>query len=289
MHDNLCLCLHCIRSDRDPEPKAHRELFLPPGELEALFASLRDEGYRFALPGESEAGDGPVCCVTFDDGYCNTRHFLETAEKFGIPFILFLNSYNVAHQVPFIWDIWEATRREPWPVSSVSYRRLYESLTPDEKTLLATDTHRPFAPEELEAFAAHPLVHLAPHGHTHQPLVGRYLEKAGIELDENLTFLERYERVLREDFSLPCGLYTRRLTRSLLARFKRIYTIDGGGFSPKDRVIHRISLVHPDYGGPLREQIRNSFGVKSRLMRKAQNLRYSNRLLSRLSLFGTAP
>jgi peptidoglycan/xylan/chitin deacetylase (PgdA/CDA1 family) len=289
MHDNLCLCLHCIRSERDPEPRAHRELFIEQGGLQALFTSLKSEGYRFALPGDAGDGGGPVCCVTFDDGYFNNRHFLETAERFGIPFIMFLNSYNVVHQVPFIWDIWEATRTEPWPVSSVSYLRLYESLTADEKALLATDTHRPFTPEELAAFTAHPLVHLAPHGHTHQPLVGLYTGQTDGELDANLAFLENYKGVFREDFSLPCGLYTRKLIRTLLGRFTRIYTIDGGGFSTRDRVIHRISLIHPDYGGPLREQIRASFGAKTRLMRKAQNLRYSNRLLARLALFGMTP
>jgi peptidoglycan/xylan/chitin deacetylase (PgdA/CDA1 family) len=282
MHGNLCLCLHCIKGESMTEPRAHRELFIGQKDLQALFAFLKSEGYRFTLPADAGSGEAPACCVTFDDGYFNNRYFLETAERFGIPFILFLNSYNVVHQVPFIWDIWEATRTQPWPVSSVSYRRLYESLTPDEKTLLATDTHRPFTPEELQAFAAHPLVHLAPHGHTHQPLVGRYLEKAGVELGENLAFLERYPRVLREEFSLPCGLYTRKLTRVLLARFTRIYTIDGGGFSPRDRVINRISLINPDVGGPLRGQIQQAFSIKARLLRKAINIRYSNRLLCRI-------
>ena len=142
----------------------------------ALFASLKNEGYRFVLPGEAAEKNGPVCSVTFDDGYYNNRHFLETAEKHNIPFILFVTSYNVMHRIPFMWDVWEATRTGRWPISSVSYKRLYESMSPDERELLSNDTHRPFTPEELEAFAAHPLVRLAPHGHTHQPMVGKYLK-----------------------------------------------------------------------------------------------------------------
>ena len=240
---NICLCLHCIKGDSMPEPQAHRELFIGLAELEDLILSLKAEGYRFTLPGDAGKENGPVCSVTFDDGYFNSTLFVETAEKHAIPFILFISSYNVIHRVPFIWDIWEASRTQRWPVSSVSYRRLYESLAPEEKSLLHNDAHRPFTLEELEAFAAHPLVRLAPHGHTHQPLVGGYAEKAGEDLDENLAFLARYKGVLREDFSLPCGLYTRKLTRALLARFTRIYTIDGGGFSPRDRVIR------PDLAG----------------------------------------
>lgn len=280
--ENLCLCLHCIQGKSMPGPQTHRELFIRLTDLEGLFHSLKAEGYRFTLPGDARKEDQPVCCITFDDGYYNNSLFLETAEKYGIPFILFLNSYNVARQVPFIWDIWEATRAERWPISSVNYRMLYESLSPAERALLKNDTHRPFTIEELETFAAHPLVRLAPHGHTHQPLVGKYMAQADAELDENLAFLGKYKGALTEDFSLPCGLYTRRLTRKLLARFRRVYTIDGGGFSLQKRVINRVSLIHPDFGGPLREQIKKSFAARARLLRKALNLRYTSRLFSRV-------
>jgi peptidoglycan/xylan/chitin deacetylase (PgdA/CDA1 family) len=265
-----------------PEPQAHRELFIEPAELQTLFGSLKSEGYRFTLPGDAREDNQPVCCVTFDDGYFNNRYFIEIAEKNDIPFILFLNSYNVTHQVPFIWDIWEATRTARWPLSSADYRILYESLSPDEKSLLNNDAHRPFTPEELECFAAHPLVHLAPHGHTHQPMVGRYLEGMDAEIDSNLAFLAPYQNTLPGEFSMPCGLYTGRLKRKLLTRFTRIYTIDGAGFKSGDRIIDRISLISPEYGGDLREQIKRSFGVKARLMRKALNIRYSNRVLYRM-------
>ena len=114
-------------------------------------------------------------------------------------------------------------------------------------------------------------------------MVGKYLEGRWIARSgENLSFLSGFKNALTDDFSLPCGLHTRRLTRKLLARFKRIYTIDGGGFSPQDRVINRISLINPEVGGPLRGQIKQSFSAKARLLRKAINIRYSNRLLYRI-------
>jgi peptidoglycan/xylan/chitin deacetylase (PgdA/CDA1 family) len=273
---NLCLVIHCIRDNIAPEPVAHKELFIHLSDIDALIRSLKEDGYRFNLPGRVAKSDGPVCSLTFDDGYYNNSNFLETAEKHGVPFILFLTSYNVIHQIPFIWDIWEASRTEKLPISSVDYQKLYESLNGNEKDFLYNDSHRPFTPEELEAFAAHPLVHLAPHGHTHQPMVGKYLKRIDAEIDNNLTFLAKYENTLKEDFSLPCGLYTRYVKKRLLKRFERIYTIDGGDFSPGERVIHRISLINPDFGGPLREQIKRTFSIKSQLIRKAINIRYSN-------------
>jgi peptidoglycan/xylan/chitin deacetylase (PgdA/CDA1 family) len=279
---NICLCLHCIGHDADPEPKAHRELFLRPEEVDALFASLRSEGYRFALPGDATEKSSPVCSVTFDDGYYNNRHFLATAERYHIPFILFVTSYNVLHRIPFMWDVWESTRTGRWPISSANYRKLYESIGPGERALLSNDTHRPFTAEELGAFAAHPLVHLAPHGHTHQPMVGRYLKGMDGEIDDNLAFLSQYGNTLLEDFSLPCGFYTGYLKRRLLDRFRRIYTIDGGGFYATEGIIHRIPIISPEYGGDPRDQIRRSFGAKARLLRKVLNFRYSNRLLCRV-------
>jgi peptidoglycan/xylan/chitin deacetylase (PgdA/CDA1 family) len=261
---------------------AHKELFVHLSDVEALVRNLKEEGYRFALPGDIRQSDGPVCSLTFDDGYFNNHSFLEVAEKYDIPFILFLTSYNVIHGLPFIWDIWEATRTEKWPISSADYRKLYESLNRNERELLYNDSHRPFTQDELGTFAAHPLVHLAPHGHTHQPMVGKYLKRIDPEIDNNLTFLAKYGNTLKDDFSLPCGLYTGRSQKRLLTRFDRIYTIDGGGFSPDDRVINRISLINPDFGGPLREQIKQSFGLKRRLLRKALNIRYSSSLFYRI-------
>jgi hypothetical protein len=279
---NICLCLHCIKAESMPEPRAHRELFIGLADLEELILSLKAEGYRFTLPGDADKADGPVCSLTFDDGYFNSSLFVETAEKHAIPFILFVTSYNVIHRVPFIWDIWEASRAQSWPVSSVDYGKLYGSLEQAEKDLLNNGTHRPLTAEEMGDLSAHPLVHFAPHGHTHQPMVGPYIEHFDQEIGENLSFLSGFKNALTDDFSLPCGLHTRRLTRKLLARFKRIYTIDGGGFSPQDRIINRISLINPEVGGPLRDQIRQSFSAKARLLRKAINIRYSNRLLYRI-------
>jgi len=281
MRKHLCLVIHCLQRETSKSPLAHKELFVQLKDLEKMIGTLRHIGYKFVLPMEIKESNGPTCSLTFDDGYFNNSYFLELAEKHDIPFILFLTSYNVIHQVPFIWDIWEATRTDNWRISSFNYLKSYENIVPYERDLLKNDNHRPFSPEELEVFAAHPMVRLAPHGHTHQPIVGEYIEGIDAEIDNNISFLAKYENTLKQDFSLPCGLYTRSVKQRLLKRFERIYTIDGGDFSPGERVIHRISLINPDFGGPLREQIKRSFSKKSKLLRKAINIRYASNLFYR--------
>ena len=79
------------------------------------------------------------------------------------------------HRIPFMWDIWEATRTGRWP----SRRQLQKALRIHEPGRERTPEQRhppALRAEGTGAFAAHPLVRLAPHGHTHQPMVGKYIE-----------------------------------------------------------------------------------------------------------------
>lgn len=279
-YSNLCLLVHCLRSDTPCS--VNRELFIDPEDLEDLVINLQKQGYRFVLPTAEAPQGAPICSFTFDDGYFNNRLFLNLAEKYNIPFILFVVSYNISHEIPFIWDIWNATRKEKWRFSSVDYENFYDNLGKAEKNLLYNDAYRPFTECELEKFASHPLVHLGLHTHTHQPLVGRFAAGMDLEVTKNLSFLKRFPQVLEGDLSLPCGLYTHATQKMLLKRFQRIYTIDGGGVFPSDRIIHRISLVNPEIGGPLVAQIARSFRWKTRLRRKLANIRYSHPLTYRL-------
>jgi len=282
MRKHLCLVIHCRQRETSKSPLAHKELFVQLKDVEQMIGTLRHMGYKFVLPMEIKESDGPTCSLTFDDGYFNNSYFLELSEKYNVPFILFLTSYNIINQTPFIWDIWEATRDDKWRMSFFNYRELYEKLRPEEKDLLKNENHRPFTMEELIAFASHPLVYLAAHTPTHQPVVGKYIQNMNYEMEENILFLNSFSRSLVADFSLPCGLYTTLAKKMLLERFQRIYTIDGGGFSPSDRVINRISLINPDVGGDLMAQIEKSFQWRPRLLRKIMNIRYSNSLLSRI-------
>lgn len=280
-HNHFCLLIHCLQRDGSGKAKAHPELFIPMKDIEELILSIKRLEYRFGLPSTLTPSDDPTCVFTFDDGYFNNSCFLELAEKHDVPFILFLNSYNIIHQVPFIWDVWEATRDEKWGFSSAHYQSLYENLSPSEKASLMNDDHRPFTLQELTAFAAHPLTWLGPHTHTHQPLVGRHFANSDFEIEENRRFLKNFPKVLPNDLSLPCGLYTASTMRKLLRKFERVYTIDGGGFSAADRAINRISLVHPDMGGTLMSQIERSYRWRARLKRKLVNWRYSSDLTYR--------
>jgi peptidoglycan/xylan/chitin deacetylase (PgdA/CDA1 family) len=282
MRKHLCLLIHCFQRSYSQNIISHKELFIQLKDIEKMIRSLKQSGYKFVLPMEIQETNGPTCSITFDDGYFNNSYFLELAEKYSVPIILFLTSYNIINQKPFIWDIWEAKRNGKWRMSFFNYRELYAEQNPEEKYLLQNENHRPFTMEELKSFSSHPLVYLAPHTHTHQPIVGKYINNIESEIEENISFLKSFSSPLLNDFSLPSGLYTKLTKKVLLERFQRIYTIDGGGFSPLDRFINRISLVNPDVGGDLMSQIEKSFHWKSKSIRKITNMRYSNSLINHI-------
>lgn len=276
---HLCLLMHCLRRSPAERILAHRELFIDLSEVERLIRALQGQGYRFVLPGDASASQGQTCSLTFDDGYYNNSYILELAECYQIPLILFVSSYNIVHRMPFIWDIWDVRCRGKWRFSTADYEALYEGVTPQERLALGSDSHRPFTAEELKVFASCAHVYLASHTHTHQPLVGRYCDRMSKELDLSSQFLGTFQKFLPDEFSLPCGLYTSATKKQLSQRFRRIYTIDGGGFLPGAREISRISLVNTDIGGDLMTQIIRACHRMAQLRRKLINIRYSHKLL----------
>lgn len=288
MHDmekHICLLIHCLKKDFNEKVLVHEELFIHLKDIEDMLNALAKAGYKFTLPMKVERKDVPTCSLTFDDGYFNNSYFLDLADKYAVPFVLFVTSFNIRSQIPFLWDVWEATRSDKLHLSHIDYREFYEHLEANrerQEGLMLNDNHRPFNDRELGAFACHPFAHLALHTHTHQPLIGKYTRDMHATLEENVSYLKNFMNPLLTDLSLPCGLYTNSTLKILLKRFKRIYTINGGGFSASDRVINRISLVNPIVGGDLMTQIKKSFKWTSIARRKIVNIRYSNNLFSRI-------
>lgn len=277
---HLSLVAHCLTAPGAPLPRVHPELFISVAAVDQLLAQLADAHFRFVLPGAAQVGPGKTCSFTFDDGYANNRLFLPMAEKYRLPVVLFVNSLNIANQLPFLWDALSLAGAawKPW---FHDYRQAYSRLDSTiAETLLADDNHRPFTLSEFEAFAENPWVSLALHTHHHQPLVGKFLTRAEEELEANAKFLRPFPRVLSRDLALPGGLYTPWTAMRLRRLVDRIYTIDGGGVSPGAQMVHRISLINPQLGGSLISQITRSFDWRVKLRRKVANVRYSASMLA---------
>ncbi len=278
---HLCLLAHCISAPSSRPPLTHSELFIPLACLDELFEQLADEQFHFCLPGNAAPEVRKTCSFTFDDGYANNILFLPLADKYQLPFILFLSSINITEQLPFLWDVASLTQSHGIRLVDdyrSAYARLDQSVV---QKLLHDENHRPFTLAELQEFSASRWTHLALHTHSHQVLVGRFLAQAAMELEENSRFLSQFPRSLTRDLALPCGLYTPGSANKLLKLVDRLYTIDGGGTTQNSSIIHRVSLINPQIGGDLMSQIKKSFSWRAKLRRKVVNFRYSAPLLNR--------
>lgn len=285
---DISLLIHCLVADQDEIPAINPELFIKVGQLDLLLQQLKNDGYKFLLPHlvnralvEQLRKDSiPVCYFTIDDGYYNNRLFLPLAEKYEIPFILFVNSFNVQNNIPFIWDIWKVTNRGAWHFSKHNYIEIYNSFSDNEKKLLYNDNYRPFTVNELKEFAQNKYAFIGLHTDSHQPLVGKQLQNSTNDLNKNIKFVEMFNQALEGDLSLPCGLHTKSTVKKLLKTVNRVYTTLGGRINPLSKVIDRISLVNPDIGGPLSTQIKRTFSVRQCVMNRLIVFRYSNAFAS---------
>lgn len=244
---HLSLLIHCLCDKNEKsQPIANHELYIQIDDLESFIQNKIQEGYKFCLPFEAYQYPGPSLSFSFDDGQLNNKLFLPLAEKYKIPFIVFISSYYSQNQEPFPWDL---------------------SIVKDKKTLMTQEGHKPFSAEELKKVMECKWMYVAPHGHTHKPFNHLSSQEMSTEIEKNLAFLENFPRVLRDDFAFPNGHFTSQSLKWVLRHFKRAYTIEGAKASTSE-LIHRVSLINPKYGGDFEKQINRTKSLRFRLARK---------------------
>ncbi len=261
---HICILLHSLRKCKEA-PHIYPELSIHVDEVDELIGQLKQQGYKFVLPSEIKTKSSSIektCSVTFDDGYFNNSYFLPIARKHNIPFVLFVSSYNIENQVPFIWDIMEVLGKKEWGFAMDHYQSIYEKLNKESYQKLMDQFYRPFTLDEILEFESDTHAYLGLHTHTHQPLIGKFVENIDAEIDKNLNFLSQFTKPLTRDFAFPNGLYNRTSLNKVKSRFDRIYTIHGGGNSADSQMVHRVSLLNPEFGGPMVDQIQKSFKLK---------------------------
>jgi hypothetical protein len=107
-------------------------------------------------------------------------------------------------------------------------------------------------------------------------MVDGFLGAMKEEISLNAAFIQNYPRAKVGDYALPCGLYTEKVISLFPESIERIYTVDGGLYDGKSRVVPRCSLVSPAAGGPLLDQVEKSLHPYRRIRRKIVNYRYAH-------------
>jgi len=127
--------------------------------------------------------------------------------------------------------------------------------------------------EELNELKGESRLEIGCHGYYHQPLSKNFEKYLAPERDLAMASLDQQLGVQPRYFALANGLYTKWVARELLRTFDRVFTIAGIPFRPKDRVVHRFSLVNPNLGGPLLQQIDRSLNPTRQIKRRVRTAR----------------
>jgi hypothetical protein len=273
---HLCLAFHCLKGSPEEAIEYNSELFVSLTDIKELILELKDRHYYFTLPHLIKNDDIKTCSITFDDGYFNNSLFLDLAQEYKIPFILFVTSFNIINKMPYLWDIKASYCDNDWHFIKSNYAELYGDVNKSELPLkLTSDQHRPFTIDELKSLSSNEFCYIANHTIWHQPLTHNVSLKNVDFFSQCNDFLNNFDGSLKKDIALPCGLLSRSNRKILLQHFDRIYTINGGYFSHYDRIINRISLVSPVDGSKLIDQVDKECRFGWRLKKKASFVKMS--------------
>lgn len=264
----LCLCFHCLCESYEDVPSSGRELFVSLDDLGNLLDDLSSRGYAFASPDD----DGPnTVTITFDDGYYNNRLFARLARRLDIPYLIFVSAFYGVSAQGYPWmtasgDDYEA-------MQSFDYYERYDGAEGGDNGTETAEMIRPMTFEELNELKKESRLEIGCHGYYHQPLSRSFEKYLDRERDMAMASLDQKLGVQPRYFALANGLYTKWVAGELLKTFDRVFTIAGIPFRAKDRLVHRFSLVNPNLGGPLLQQIDKSLNPARQIKRRVRTAR----------------
>ncbi len=223
----------------------NRLLEISPEFLDEALGVVRAMGFAFVSLDEAArrlkgAEDAPFAAVTLDDGYRDARDFAAPVlERHGAPFTVFCATGFIERTARLWWleleeavrrlDVVEIAREESrWRLEartlaqkSIAYERVYWSLRarPESELLdvvgeLAREAGVSTAAladelfmdwDEVSAFAAHPLVAIGAHSHTHRRLAQWPREDAREEMAGSKAVLEARLGRTVNSFAYPVG------------------------------------------------------------------------------------
>ncbi|MDR3632793.1 MAG: polysaccharide deacetylase family protein [Isosphaeraceae bacterium] len=190
-------------------------------QFRAFIAYYQKHGYRFVNPDELDALEpgGKYALVTFDDGYFNNVLALPVLEEYQVPALFFISTDHVRERKSFWWDVLyrERVAQGATPDQVYHEAQALKSLTTEqiEAELVARfgadalkprgDIDRPFTPDELRAFARHPLVHLGNHTANHAILTNYSAEDAHAQILRAQEALEEMTGARPRTIAFPNG------------------------------------------------------------------------------------
>jgi peptidoglycan/xylan/chitin deacetylase (PgdA/CDA1 family) len=238
---NISILFHGVEYD-NYKAEINKEMFVNICEIEKLVKFLIKKNFKFLFCNE-KINNAKTCSISFDDGYSGIKKFDEFSKEHYVPYTIFLNSYNILNNSPFIWDIYKYTFGKDFDFLC-DYKKEYRKISPGAVSEIAKNKiYMPLTSEDIFILDKNPLVKFSLHTHYHQVLMGNNFEKYNEEITENISFLQNYKNSDYKAIALPCGFYDQKLLEKLSDNFDKIFTINGG-IAKDQKIVNRISLVN---------------------------------------------
>ena len=262
----ICLLFHCLCETYSEIPEQGQELFVSLPDMQAMIEGLLSRGYQFT---PVEDGNPNTVSVTFDDGYYNNVLFSQLSRSYKIPYILFVSAYYVLSGDQFPWF---ANGADYYGASSMDYYKKYADQKVELNQKLSPQD-RPITFEELKELQKVDQIDIGCHGYYHQPLSRNHEQYLSQERDRSLAILDEQLGIRPKYFSLSNGMYTKYVMRELFKTFEKVFTIEGRPYQPGNKIVHRLSLINPNIGGPLIQQIERNVRTIKRIKRALRSVK----------------
>ena len=259
----ICLCFHCLCESYDDVPDYSRELYVSLEDIADMVERLQRQGYRFAPL--DDPGPNTVT-VTFDDGYFNNLLFKAIALSYEVPYVIFVSAYYLQSGAGFPWLA--NSGKHYGEMHDFDYYAWHAGdAGAGDPVIAVQDSERPMTFEELEELSQTSPVEIGCHGYYHQPLSDAFEQYLTDEKGQGMSSLQKHLGLRPRYFALANGIYTKNVVTNLLLDFDRVLTIEGRPFHRRDRVIHRLTMLNPNLGISLTEQIDKHLNPIRRLRR----------------------
>jgi len=269
---NISLLFHGIEYDKN-KAEINCEMFIDIFEIKKLIIFLKKKNFKFIFCNEFINSE-KTCSISFDDGYSGVKEFDDFSIEHSIPYTLFLNSYNIINNSPFIWDLYKLQNKKNFNFL-LDYKKNYSLINKKIiSSLKKKKIYMPLNTNDILRLDKNPFVKFSLHTHFHQVLIGSFFKKYNEEISKNIEFLNNYTKSDVKSIALPCGLYDANLIDKLQNNFNKIFTINGG-VAKNQKIVNRISLINP-LKISLLDQIEyflsNKFIIKRYLVNKKYSL-----------------
>tara|TARA_A100001015_G_scaffold200702_1_gene224083 strand:- start:416 stop:1270 length:855 start_codon:yes stop_codon:yes gene_type:complete len=238
---NISILFHGVEYD-NYKAEINKEMFIDIYEIKELVKFLVKKNFKFISCNE-KINSPKTCSISFDDGYSGIKKFDDVSKEYSIPYTVFLNSYNILNNSPFIWDIYKYTFGKDFDFLS-DYKKEYSKINPITfSEIKKNKIYMPLTFEDILKLDKNSLVKFSLHTHHHQVLMGNNFEKYNEEIIKNISFLKNFKNSDYKSIALPCGFYDQKLLKKLRDNFDKIFTINGG-IAENKKIVNRISLLN---------------------------------------------